>query len=162
MSDAASAVGAADAVRDRTGIVIPVYFPIGVDRSVGEGLLQDNVAACVRQLADPGRICLSVDGEGCGEEITAGLKAQWGVQCCTAPENKGKLQAVRLGVWLNPVDLTDQDIVPVRSYVFDTFRLDTSHGQPVSQLIRGEFNVNVFFEPRKRNFHDLRVQCCKL
>jgi len=98
MSDAASAVGAADAVRDRTGIVIPVYFPIGVDRSVGEDLLQDNVAACVRQVADPGRICLSVDGEGCGEEITAQLKAQWGVQCCTAPENKGKLQAVRLGV----------------------------------------------------------------
>ena len=91
-------MGAADTVRDRTGIVIPVYFPIGVDRSVGEDLLQDNVAACVRQLADPGRICLSVDGEGCGEEITAQLKAQWGVQCCTAPENKGKLQAVRLGV----------------------------------------------------------------
>jgi len=98
MSAEASAVAAANSVRDRTGIVVPVYFPSGVDGSVGEDLLRDNVAACVRQVADPGRICLSVDGEGCGEEIAAQLQAQWGVTCCTAPENKGKLQAVRDGM----------------------------------------------------------------
>ena len=98
MSAEASAVAAANSVRDRTGIVVPVYFPSGVDGSVGEDLLRDNVAACVRQVADPGRICLSVDGEGCGEEIAAQLQAQWGVTGCTAPENKGKLQAVRDGM----------------------------------------------------------------
>ena len=81
-----------------TGIVIPVFFPRGVDRQVGHQLLADAVDACVRQVERPESVCLSVDGESYGRDIGEVLARRFRVRLTWCRRNKGKLQAVRRGM----------------------------------------------------------------
>lgn len=87
---------ALDAVEKNTGIVIPVYMP--ETDPIGSRLLDDTVAACIRHVADPASICLSVDGVDCGREIVNEIASKHGVSVAINPINKGKLHAVRLGL----------------------------------------------------------------
>ena len=87
-----------EAVRTSTGIVIPVFFPPGVDRQVGHQLLADTVDACVRQVERPESVCLSVDGESYGRDIGEILARRFQVRLTWCRRNKGKLQAVRRGM----------------------------------------------------------------
>tara|TARA_Y100000588_G_scaffold270305_1_gene285792 strand:- start:232 stop:1266 length:1035 start_codon:yes stop_codon:yes gene_type:complete len=89
---------AIEIMRQRTGVVIPVYFPQGVDNELGRALLEDNVQAYVTQVDDPQVICLSVDGAEYGKDVAAAIAARHGVQAVCAPHNKGKLHALRNGV----------------------------------------------------------------
>ena len=98
MQSANAFAPAIETMRRRTGIVIPVYFPEGVDNELGRELLEDNVRAYTGQVDDPQAICLSVDGERFGREIAEAIAVRHGVQMVCAAENKGKLQAVRHGV----------------------------------------------------------------
>ena len=98
MQQGALLAEAMEAVERRLGIVVPVYFPQGVDHSLGHRLLEDNVGAYLRYLARPETLCLSVDGAEYGREIAEDLGARLGVRVCVAPHNKGKLQAVRAGM----------------------------------------------------------------
>ena len=63
-------------MRHDTGIVIPVYFPEGVDSSQGKALLRDTAWSFCQQVAEPENICLSVDGEHCGVEIAKEIASQ--------------------------------------------------------------------------------------
>lgn len=85
-------------MRQRTGVVIPVYFPEGEDTTFARELLRDNVHAYLQQVDSAQNVCLSVDGEQHGRELVEDLVRESGVQMVCAPENKGKLQALRLGV----------------------------------------------------------------
>jgi hypothetical protein len=85
-------------LRRHTGVVIPVYFPAQGDRAVGLELLRDTAQSYVQQVDDPSSICLSVDGAGHGQEEARHLAAECGAQFVCAPQNKGKLQAVRHGM----------------------------------------------------------------
>ncbi|MGC9520386.1 MAG: hypothetical protein ACP5HG_00715 [Anaerolineae bacterium] len=87
-----------DRLRHATGIVIPVYFPSGVDPSEGATLLHDTVVACCDQVADPTVICLSVDGAANGVDIASKLAEAHGTELAVAPVNRGKLQGARAGV----------------------------------------------------------------
>ena len=87
-----------EAVRTSTGIVIPVFFPPGVDQQVGHDLLSDTVDACVRQVERPESVCLSVDGEPYGRDVGEVLSRRFQVRLTWCPRNKGKLQAVRRGM----------------------------------------------------------------
>ena len=89
---------ASEAVRTRTGIVIPVYFPPGRDHALAIELLRDTVDACLQILAEPTHVCVSVDGEDGGRDIAEELHRARGTRLCVAPVNRGKLHAVRLGV----------------------------------------------------------------
>ena len=85
-------------MRDRTGVVIPVYFPEGVDRAQGAGLLRDNVGLYCEQVADPGRICLTVDGKAHGGDVVADLAKELGVSSVIGDVNRGKLNGVGNGM----------------------------------------------------------------
>lgn len=87
-----------EVMNGQTGVVVPVYFPRGVDAAKGEDLLRDNVAAYVRQIAEPTRLCLSVDGERNGGDIARRVASEHGVSIVTSPENRGKLHAAANGV----------------------------------------------------------------
>ena len=82
----------------RTGVVIPVYFPEGIDRDQGAGLLRDNVGLYCKQVADPSVICLTVDGKAHGEEVVEDLAKDLGVSTCIGEVNRGKLNGVGKGM----------------------------------------------------------------
>lgn len=98
MQEGLSLVAARAETRQHTGVVIPVYFPEGLDGSLALELLRDNVAAYVQQVDDPARICLSVDGETHGREQAEELSREFRVQAVAAPDNRGKLHALRHGM----------------------------------------------------------------
>ena len=50
-SDTCSFQQAFECMQHRTGVVIPVYFPEGIDRAQGAALLRDNVGLYLRRLA---------------------------------------------------------------------------------------------------------------
>ena len=85
-------------MRHETGIVIPVYFPEGIDTSHGEALLRDTVFMYKEQVADPTMICLSVDGEEFGADIVKCLSSEFNVSWCASKSNRGKLQGAANGV----------------------------------------------------------------
>ncbi len=86
------------AFRQTTGVVIPVYFPDGIDAATGAALLRDTVWTYCQQIANPATICLSVDGNPCGERMAEELAAEFGVSVCVSAENRGKLHGVILGM----------------------------------------------------------------
>lgn len=107
---------ALDAMRHRTGVVIPVYFPEGVDRVQGAALLRDNVMLYCEQVDDPATICLSVDGAEHGADVVAAISEDLGVSTCIGDVNRGKLQSAANGVQallethdLDFVAVVDQD-----------------------------------------------------
>ena len=107
---------AADLVRQRTGVVIPVYLSPRVDRAAGEALLWDTASAFCAQVGDPRRVCLSVDGSAYGADVAEQAAAALGATLCVWPDNRGKLQAARAGVRcllergeLDYVAIADQD-----------------------------------------------------
>lgn len=85
-------------MRQKTGVVIPVYVPEGIDTGHAEALLRDTVALFVEQLDDHAVICLSIDGEhyGCGS--ARNIADDYGVSICVSPTNRGKLHAVISGM----------------------------------------------------------------
>lgn len=89
---------ALQALQHHTGVVIPAYLPPGIDVAQGEGLLRDTVGAACAQVADPGAVCLSVDGAKYGESAATAITRELGATLTVAPENRGKLQAAMLGV----------------------------------------------------------------
>ncbi|MEW6753854.1 MAG: hypothetical protein AB1505_23165 [Candidatus Latescibacterota bacterium] len=89
---------AMEALRQQTGIVIPVYFARPQDAGLARALLEDTVAACLAHLGDPGRLCLSADGEEYGGRIVQELAQRHGVEAHVGARHQGKLQALRDGV----------------------------------------------------------------
>ena len=89
---------ALEMMRKETGIVIPVYLPDGIDTAAAANLLTENVKLTVQQVEDPSWICLSIDGEPFGSDVASSLTEQFGVSTCISSENRGKLQAVAVGV----------------------------------------------------------------
>jgi hypothetical protein len=88
---------ATEILKQQTVIVIPVYLPGEIDTARGERLLEDNVELCCAQVSDPSLICLSVDGEAFGTDVTRRLAKTYGVSTAVSPVNRGKLQAARVG-----------------------------------------------------------------
>lgn len=82
---------------NKTGVVIPVYFPENIDSSYGEELLRDNVGIYCEQVMDPQMICLSVDGRKYGEDVAGRIAEEFGVSQIASQENLGKLAAAGNG-----------------------------------------------------------------
>ena len=87
-----------ECMQHRTGVVIPVYFPEGIDHAQGAALLRDIVGLYCEHVADPGRICLTVDGKAYGEDVVAELVKDLGVSMCVGEVNRGKLNGVGNGM----------------------------------------------------------------
>lgn len=85
-------------MRRDIGIVIPVYFPEGLDAQKGRELLRDTVRMYCEQVDDPASVCLSVDGEHCGADIVETLAREYQVSWCVSAVNRGKLQGAAQGV----------------------------------------------------------------
>jgi hypothetical protein len=85
-------------MREETGIVIPVYFPEGVDISHGEALLRDTVFMYCKQVSDPASICLSVDGEQFGADVVNRIAREFNVSSWVSSINRGKLQGAINGI----------------------------------------------------------------
>ena len=85
-------------MHSKTGVIIPVYFPEGIDIDRGEVLLRDTVALFCEQMDDPAGICLSVDGERFGSDVTIRIAGEFGISTCVSPVNRGKLHAVTNGM----------------------------------------------------------------
>ena len=84
--------------RCHTGVVIPVFLPADPGRRrTGESLLEDTTVSFLDGMADPGQVCLAVDGGEFGGEVAASLGERHGVSVVTAEVNRGKLQPVLLG-----------------------------------------------------------------
>jgi hypothetical protein len=99
-------------MRNRTGIVIPVYFPGTIDVCQGEAQLRETASAFLEQVADPRAICLSVDGEPGAAQAARRLAAEYGTLVHVAPVNRGKLHAAINGV-RELLEQTDLDYVAV-------------------------------------------------
>ena len=78
-------------LQHHTGVVIPVYLPHGPDREPSIALLRDTVSAYCTHVADPGHVCLSVDGAACGGDVVRQMASEFNVSVRVSPENKGKL-----------------------------------------------------------------------
>ena len=87
-----------DLLRNRTGVVVTVHIPEGMNTADASRALTDNVLLLCAQVSDPQRICLSVDGAACGADVAAELAARFGVRQVAADQPLGKLQGARLGV----------------------------------------------------------------
>ncbi len=87
-----------EVLRNRTGVVVTVHIPEGMDAEDAASALTDNVLLLCEQVGDPQHICLSVDGAECGNDVAASLASRYGVQHVTAETPLGKLQGARLGV----------------------------------------------------------------
>lgn len=85
-------------MRNHTGVVIPVYYAEGIDRSCGVALLEDTVHAYRSVLGDPARICLSVDGVDYGGDEAAEIAGACGTSVHISERNSGKLSAAQHGV----------------------------------------------------------------
>lgn len=103
-------------MHQKTGVVIPVYFPKGIDRSQGELLLRDTVAHYCTQIQNPANICLSVDGAIHGAEEVTQLAKEFGVSTRIGKTNRGKFSGAQNGVThllknpdLQYIALVDQD-----------------------------------------------------
>ena len=103
---------ARDKMHHRTGVVIPVYFPEGVDRAQGAALLRDNVGLYCEQVADASRICLSVDGAAHGADVVAEISEDMGLSTYVGEVNRGKLQSAANGVRVL-LDTHDLDYIAV-------------------------------------------------
>jgi Glycosyl transferase family 2 len=88
---------AIDLLRERTGIVISVYFGSDHDADIGGALLGDTVAGFLREVSRPDAICLSVDGPGPAIAVADAVAAETGVSVIHGSENRGKLGAVMDG-----------------------------------------------------------------
>ena len=98
---AGSATTGAAALRQQTGIVIPVFFPEGREAGHDEvaiELLRDTVRSCLEGVGRAESVCLSVDGERCGAEVATALEREFAVSLVVAPDNRGKLWALRHGM----------------------------------------------------------------
>jgi hypothetical protein len=89
-----------ETLRRRTGIVIPVCFPAGVDLQRGEAALRETIKDCCNAVEDRSAICLSVDGEACGGATGRRLAQALGTSVQVSSENHGKFHAVQAGVRL--------------------------------------------------------------
>jgi len=87
-----------DLLRNRTGVVVTVHIPDGMNADVATQALTHNLVLLCEQVNDPRRICLSVDGVTCGADIAAELANHFGVRQMASEEPLGKLQGARLGV----------------------------------------------------------------
>jgi hypothetical protein len=87
------------AMRESTGIVIPVYFPPGIDAEFAQRLLTETVQAFRGQVNDSQDICLCVDGAS-GAAIARRVASEWGTRITVAEVNRGKLSAIRAGMQL--------------------------------------------------------------
>jgi len=85
-------------LQERTGIVIPVFFPDSLDVSIGMSLLEDTLLLFCAQVNDPGMICLSFDGPYRGLDSIQRMAGQFGVSTVTNSVNRGKLSAVSNGM----------------------------------------------------------------
>ncbi|MEM7385907.1 MAG: hypothetical protein AAF514_13275 [Verrucomicrobiota bacterium] len=84
-------------LENQTGVVVPVFFSKGADLATSTGLLRDTVFGLCRELRDPARICLSVDGSPSAADACQALAKEFGVLAEIAPTNRGKLAAARNG-----------------------------------------------------------------
>ena len=95
-----SAGAGAAALNRETGIVIPVFFPSsqGNGDDIAVELLRDTVRSCLESVADPGSVCLSVDGAPHGADVAGDLGTGLGVSVVVADPYRGKLWALRHGM----------------------------------------------------------------
>ncbi len=119
-----------ETVRSRTGVVIPVYLPDGIDMEIGAALLRDTVGSFCAQTTAPETVCLSVDGAACGADVAREIADVFGALICVAEINSGKLSAAANGVRtllgsgdLSYVAIVDQDGIPVYQSHHDPYEL---------------------------------------
>ncbi len=92
---------ASELTRRKTGVVIPVYFPVGIDNDCAAALLEDTVAMFCDQMDVSANICLSVDGEDFGGSFARALAEKYGVSVAANSKNSGKFSSAATGVkWL--------------------------------------------------------------
>ena len=88
---------AREGLAHETGIVIPVYVSASIDAQLAAMLVEDTVAGYCQLVADPSRVCISVDGPGTGEAVARRLSDVYGATVVVAPANRGKLEGARNG-----------------------------------------------------------------
>ena len=82
----------------QTAVVIPACFPLDAGPAFARCLLLDTARAFCREVTDAAGVCLSVDGPGPAQQAAQAAREELGVQVVQAPENGGKLSALRLGM----------------------------------------------------------------
>lgn len=87
-----------NALENATGIVIPVYLGRNTDPDTARAILGSTVQMYVREISDPRRICLSVDGPEAGAKIASEVASHFGVQMVTGERNRGKFGALLHGM----------------------------------------------------------------
>lgn len=89
---------AIEAIESHTGIVIPVYLASNHDPKAAYNILAETVQMFVREVNEPRRICLSVDGPEAGTEIAAQVAHDFDVQMVVGERNRGKFGALLHGM----------------------------------------------------------------
>ena len=85
-------------LREKTAIVVPTFISDTMDHAYAAGIIRDTVSGCVQQVADPARVCVSVDGNAPADALAEQLVAEYGVSWIRLDQNLGKLAAVRAGM----------------------------------------------------------------
>jgi len=87
-----------EALRAVTGVVIPVFIPSSTEGSFARQMIAETANAFAAVVADPARVCLSVDGSPLGLEAARAAAAESGVTVVHYEANRGKFFAVRHGM----------------------------------------------------------------
>ena len=83
---------------EATAVVIPSYFPPNAEFDLAFSLLDATVEGCCRQLGNPRRVCVSVDGANPASQASAAMEQRHGIRRTILPVNQGKLAAVQAGM----------------------------------------------------------------
>jgi hypothetical protein len=141
-------------LRERTGVVIPVYLPPAVAAGQGEALLRDTVGTYAELLGDPSRVCVSVDGESSASVAVAEFCGAAAVLFHVFADNMGKLHAAAVGVRGLLARHPDLDYVAVIDQDGDHF------ANELPNLIRAALHVadtaetdNVLIIGQRRSLH---------
>lgn len=88
---------ALEQLRKGTGVIIPVHVPAAVAGEQAAAMLRETARSFCQVVADPRRVCLSVDGEDCGAELAGQVAGECGASVVVQPRNRGKLAGIVAG-----------------------------------------------------------------
>lgn len=87
-----------NALREQTGIVIPVYVPEGVNRDDAHALVRDTAELFSDLVTEPRSVCLSLDGAEFGLDLVQRIVKSLQVSHVVSEANRGKFHSAAQGV----------------------------------------------------------------
>ena len=132
------------ALNENTGIVIPVFLPPDSEYDSGKRLIENTTLSFLRDVSKPASVCLSADGPGTGSSVVREMTNVLHVSSVFSDRNRGKLNALRLGV-AHLLEMKSFDFIAVVDQDGDHFANELPNLIRAAQYVRGLTDNNRLF-----------------